>query len=306
MGARMFRKGLAVAVILLFIGVAFAPSINASVVDDELVEFDVEFSGLGKKHRVQLTQQEADEVELLFDDIEQRLSEVETREEAELIFKDAIVELDKYGLLGGLSIKQAQQLIVGSNVRQNLLKRIDRIDRNILDWTSANYFCLVTGHLSSIATQRLLLRRCEIFLDNTYNVISELNNWDLIQLWWTLMEILYVIQSTSMAFSKIADFIFPISFLKTICAGGRIWYIDMSSDVFSSQGSVTSYGLSGLKLWGGSLWGVASTRLYNAASYNYCPALLGFIGLILTEGHNSNLLGFALKVDLSNEQPEWL
>ena len=80
MGARMFRKGLAVAVILLFIGVAFAPSINASVVKDELVEFDVEFCGLGKKHKVKLTQQEADEVELLFDDIKEQLDNVSSSE----------------------------------------------------------------------------------------------------------------------------------------------------------------------------------------------------------------------------------
>ncbi len=57
---------------------------KVSVDNDELVELDVEFCGLNKKHTVKLTQQEADEVELLFDDIEQRLSEVETREEAEV------------------------------------------------------------------------------------------------------------------------------------------------------------------------------------------------------------------------------
>jgi len=34
--AKMFRKGLAVAVILLFIGVAFAPSINADVSKSDL------------------------------------------------------------------------------------------------------------------------------------------------------------------------------------------------------------------------------------------------------------------------------
>ena len=51
------RQVLSVAVILLFVGVVFAPSINASVVKNELIEFDVEFCGLGKKHTVKLTQQ---------------------------------------------------------------------------------------------------------------------------------------------------------------------------------------------------------------------------------------------------------
>ena len=61
-----YKKYLAVAVILLFIGVAFAPSVNANVVKDDLVEFDVFF---GKKHTVKLTQEEADELELLIDEI---------------------------------------------------------------------------------------------------------------------------------------------------------------------------------------------------------------------------------------------
>ena len=63
------KKYLAILVILLFIGVAFAPSVNANVVEDDLVEFDVEFCGLGKKHTVKLTREEAHELELLIDEI---------------------------------------------------------------------------------------------------------------------------------------------------------------------------------------------------------------------------------------------
>jgi len=39
---------------------------------------------------------------------------VETRGEAEAIFKEAVVELDKYGLLGGLSVRQVQRLVTGN------------------------------------------------------------------------------------------------------------------------------------------------------------------------------------------------
>lgn len=145
------KKGLAVAVILLFISIAFAPSVNANVVEDELVEFDVELSGLGKKHNVQLTQTQADEVELLFDDIEQRLSEVETREEAEEIFKDAVVELDKYGLLGGLSVRQAQSLVTGvynnqgtSSLFENFKNRHYHFDDD--DMYEIDLLCLIAGH----------------------------------------------------------------------------------------------------------------------------------------------------------------
>ena len=107
----MIKKGVAVAVILLFIGVALAPSINANVVKDDLVEFDVEVHGLGKKNTVKLTQQETDEVEQLLDDIRKTLDNAETKEEAIEILNDAVVELDKYDLLEGLSVNQAQSLI---------------------------------------------------------------------------------------------------------------------------------------------------------------------------------------------------
>ena len=126
------RQGLAVAVILLFIGVAFAPSINSSIIKDELVEFDVEFCGLGKKHTVKLTKQEAEEVELLFDEIRTKLDNVESRDEAEIIFKEAVVELDKYGLLGGLSVKQIQKLILGNYQNLGIQEFIDKIYEKIL------------------------------------------------------------------------------------------------------------------------------------------------------------------------------
>ena len=132
------RKCISIVVILLFIGIAFAPYINASVVKDDLVEFNVEFCGLDKKHTVKLTQQEADEVESLFDDIEQRLSEVESREEAEEIFKEAVVELDKYDLLGGLSVRQAQRLVTR---KYNRLQEANWI----LSDDNSNYLCLIAG-----------------------------------------------------------------------------------------------------------------------------------------------------------------
>jgi hypothetical protein len=121
--------------LILFLGVAVAPNINAYVVEDALVDFDVEFYGLGKKYTVQLTPQKADELKQLLNDIEHQLSVAETREEAEIIFKDAVVELDKYGLLGGLNVKLAQKLIIGNN-REKIMSGLGEDD---------NAFCLVAG-----------------------------------------------------------------------------------------------------------------------------------------------------------------
>ncbi len=140
------KKLLVVGVIVLFLGLACAPSINANVSrDSELVEVTTEICGLGGgKHTVQLTQEEVEEVEQLFDDIERRLAKVETREETVEIFNDAIVELDKYGLLDVLSIKQMKKLLI---CKYNNLKLndISNILFNKLPKNTSNFLCLIAG-----------------------------------------------------------------------------------------------------------------------------------------------------------------
>ena len=82
------RKGLAVAVILLFIGLAFAPSINANLGKEKLVEFTTEICGLNDgKQTVKLTQQQANEVEAMFNSIREKLNNTQSREEAEEIIR---------------------------------------------------------------------------------------------------------------------------------------------------------------------------------------------------------------------------
>ena len=143
--------GSIIAVVIILLS-SFSSVVGKVSSDDELVEFDVEFCGLGKKHTVQLTQQEADEVELLFDDIEQQLSEVETREDTEKIFKDAVVELDKYGLLGGLNVRQAQKLITGRFQNQKLID-LEKLDiKNQGEFNNSNFLCLTFGRTKCVST----------------------------------------------------------------------------------------------------------------------------------------------------------
>ncbi|UCD13228.1 MAG: hypothetical protein JSW60_06630 [Thermoplasmatales archaeon] len=144
------KKGLAVAVILLFIGVTFVPSIYANVsrasIDSDLVEFTTEVCGFnGGKRTVKLTQEESGEVEALFDSIREQLNASETREEAEEIFKEAVVELDKYGLLGGLSVEQAQRLVTGGYQNPRMMKIIENMISRSQEDNNSNFFCLVTG-----------------------------------------------------------------------------------------------------------------------------------------------------------------
>jgi len=143
----LIKKGLTIAVIILFIGIAVAPSINANIGKEALVDFTTEVCGLnGGKQTVKLTQKEADEVEALFDSVRERLNATESREEAEEIFKEAVVDLDKYGLLGGLTVKQAQRLVTGGYQNLRIAKIFNKLveDGRISD-NNSNFLCLVAG-----------------------------------------------------------------------------------------------------------------------------------------------------------------
>ena len=113
--------------------------------DHDFVEVTTEFSGFGKQHTVHLSQQDANEIHGLIDEIKIKLDSVESRKETIKIFYEAIVELNRYGLLGGLSIEQAQELVDGRYQNPRIIRQNDR-EAGIFQDT--NFFCLVAGHTS--------------------------------------------------------------------------------------------------------------------------------------------------------------
>jgi len=273
-------KILPVAVILLFIGLALAPSINASGDKDNLVELDVEFCGLGKKQTVKLTQEEADEVELLFDDIEQRLSEVETREEAEEIFKDAVVELDRYGLLGGLSIRQAQRFIIG---KYQKLINFKLIERTNLD-DNENRFCFVTGETSNT-----------LFYTPINYLLLRLVEEDIVQL--PLAQIVAGIQLISVFIRNCLPFY--LSFGNIIGLG----YHAPVSRWYPADGSITTYGLNGVITWEGEMRGLLNlSGLGFGGLFTFKPAISGFTGYRIQTKTTSYYFGTAFHVRIGLEE----
>ena len=70
-----------------------------------------------------------------------RLNQTSTREEAVPIFKETVVELDKYGLLPkGMSVENIMQLIAHDSMKNTL--KLQSINEN------TNFLSLVTGQLS--------------------------------------------------------------------------------------------------------------------------------------------------------------
>ncbi len=113
----LIKKGVVVAVILLFIGLALAPSINATILKttdnnhlSEITSMIICSDGI-KSYKIKISDAEAEGVNKLLDNIGTKFVDVTSREECNIIFEEALIELDKYGLLGGNSVKDVIKII---------------------------------------------------------------------------------------------------------------------------------------------------------------------------------------------------
>lgn len=176
MKKRLLSKGLAVAVIILFLGFAIQPSIATvenNDIDDEYVEFIIETSGFFKntQHSVFILKKQADEIENYLNNIIFKLDIVNSREEARDLLNNVIIKLDEYGLLNYLSFGQVQK-IVFNNFLNLKLKSIARNNIGVKDDENdvRNSLCLVYSKVEGVAVCVTL--RFIIFLEWLYKFLA--------------------------------------------------------------------------------------------------------------------------------------
>ena len=159
----LLKKGVAVAIILLFLGVAVVPSISIvkTATDNDLAEVTIEAYGIKGfgNHTVKLTKQQNQNLEQYLLDFRERLNTTTTREEAVPLFKEAVVELNKYGLLPkGMSVEHAQRLVTGYYQNSNMLRKIQNDVQSIakikqkqnLNPNMKNEFCVLFAAATKI------------------------------------------------------------------------------------------------------------------------------------------------------------
>jgi hypothetical protein len=312
------KKLFVVGVIGLFLGLACAPSLNAGVSkESEQVEFTTEICGLnGGKQVVKLTQQQAIEVEELFDLIRERLNATESREEAEEIFKEAVVDLDKYGLLGGLSVKQAQRLVIGDyqNSKGEILLQEIYNKKLIVD-NKSNFLCLLSGEsdLTTIIgpiTLGILFNM--IFLFSRYVAISNFlwnvsyllferfgaeRLWEIITS--PLGSIGFISLMTRELFWLVTCYItnvFPFKIGSIITFGWPdINFVEPSGPPHPAEGELVTFGLAGKKVWNGEFFG----------DIFYYVGAIGFTGIkIIKELKDLSYIGSALWIKLDTKPIE--
>lgn len=274
----LIKKGLAVVIILLFICVAFAPSINADInkasVDSELVEITTEVCGLnGGEHTVQLTNEEAEEVDRLFENIRLRLNESTSRGEAEEIFKEAVVELDKYGLLGSLIVKQAQKLVTGRH-RDSRAMKISEGFFSRLQKNNSNYLCLIAGATNGTnfdSQLELFCGRISVLLSFVGPILF--NKFPL----YTFFILRYFLLDI---FSSVN----PVAIASRINLGGEKgggWIPEFVE--FYAHGWIITMGLLGTHRCDGKMQGAiplyGTGTIFEGYLYKFSPGVLGFTGL---------------------------
>ena len=260
------KKSLVVSIILLFIGVTIAPSINFIVVkasnDNNLFKVTSQACGIQGfgDTTVKLTKEQYQNLEQYLVEFRARLNQTTTSVEAVPIFKDAVVELDKYRLLpNGISIEQGQRLVTDeSNSKINMYKsKLFYKFGKAMGITSNFYnaFCLLymRANRNNGILEEGLLQTIGIALIVIAPEIFLSGHWTLAALYFFLGFILGIISMPSILYNKIS----PL----------KLWVM-----IYVDYPEIWSWGMMG----------------YHHATYQYAP-VYGFKGLRISSQNTSEV-----------------
>jgi hypothetical protein len=319
------KKLIATGIIVLFIGVAFAPSINTIVVkasnDNDLIEVTSQACGIHGfgNTTVKLTKQQNQNLEQYLVDFRARLNQTSNREEAVPLFKDAVVELNKYGLLPkGMSVERAQKLVVGDYQSSMLARRISKMfvssDRNYSDYE--NYNCLIAGLTDMTMSEgpfhlgaRFALLNGVYLFYSIEQYFNQHNHSHLAHLFDHLLNV----TNYFFGFSSDLDLgicfstYFPLQLFSIIGFGATLdLYVPHYTYPLTApaHGWVHTNGLNGVKNWYGSFFGDLG---YNQDWFSwfffmyFYPGIFGFSGIKIAfpPFGNSFYLGAALAVKIA-------
>jgi hypothetical protein len=287
MNTSTWKKNLTIGVILLFIGVAVAPSINSTAVktsnDNNPVEVTSQACGIKGfgNTTVKLTKEQYQNLEQYLVDFRARLNQTSTREKAVPLFKDAVVELNKYGLLPkGMSIEQAQKLVIGRSQNKNLINSIRKIQCGSSYLDNENYICLIVGQTSNTKFQT--------FSTSCLEKIDEILNYFFgLGIPYPLIAILFIINVLN-----------PFSFIQRIGMGCHVPDV---SGYYNAHGWIYTNGVLGIKKWNGTISGTLNQDDIQGILNYYSSAVGGFTGLKIINIFNNGYfyLGTALKIKIS-------
>jgi hypothetical protein len=297
------KKILVAGAILLFIGVAVAPSINLSVVkasnDNDPVEVTTQACGINGygNATVKLTREQYRNLEQYLVDFRARLNQTTTREEAVPIFKEAVVELDKYGLLPkGMNIFQAQRLVTFFTTISKLtsiLKKTIRFNYQPTDEIE-NRLCLMAGKTTNTQFEGPMT----IFFDIVFflSLISYGGPTS-----GPLSALLFITSAYLFVLSTLFSSYNPLAVFYRVNFGGWNNIPDYPPEQYFSSGWIYTLGANGVKTWQGQMQGTLPIEgTIFLWSSRFSPGAVGFTGLKISPfGKTAFYLGSALWVKMN-------
>lgn len=305
----LLRRTLAVGIILFFIGVAFAPSINYTVVkasnDNDLVELTTHaYSITGEiTHTIHLTKRQLREVQRVFETLKDRLSTSESMVETQQVFNDTIVSLSRYNLLPhDMSIKQIKRFVRSTSSNSLVVPFLQKTsttsqsDLGVIQ----NSLCYVAGNTSNIHFAKLA-KRTSLRLYNIMDYCS--GNAPLVKLataFWIVCN----------QFSILSDLVLkqPWRHYGASIYFGNYHYYPYPNWLSPAQGWISTNGMNGKQNISGSFWGqkmIGGWQPQDDWYMNYTwRGCVGFTGLITYIGSDSAyFLGSALSVNIGPNRP---
>jgi hypothetical protein len=311
----MKRKCLAIGIILLFVGVTIAPTINFNSVkasiDDDLVEVTTQACGIQgyKDTTVKLTREQYQDLEQYLIEFRARLNQTSTREEAVPIFKDAVVELDTYGLLPkGMSVRVVQRLIVNRFQFVQQFVEPDDHKNHITSDVKENRLCLITGGTGNTYYDTGLW---VFFWNNLEKLIS------------ILEKVFQVLPNFATLFGLFIDifafvsyplaWINPIALAYMMYLGTVTWDTEMHHIMgyAPASGWIYTRGTNGTVTYNGTMYGNLpyEKTLWSGLGFVVNDAyggVEGFTGIkLLLPGLRFFYIGSALRVAIGTEPPDW-
>jgi hypothetical protein len=296
--------GVIVGVILLFIGVAVASSVNFNVVkaseDNDLIELTTQVCGIkgSKDTMVQLTREQYQNLEQYLVEFRGRMNHTSTREETAILFKEAVVELNKYGLLPkDMSVEEAQRLVTGKYQVPKKMNLKPIIKRNDQLFNDSNFFCLITGTTTSTSILG----------------IAELGTAALLYVLFVpyLLEQIFfhdtvIMENMTARLREICSVLRTITSRRIIQPGNIVFgtsideYLPPEFRFFPAHGWVDTQGALGKKSWNGTFFGSVRNLLdFEYGGSTYYIGATGFLGIKLNKGDGKNFfIGSALHFDV--------
>lgn len=295
------KKIITLGVISLFIGVAIAPSINLYVAkasnDNDFIEMTTEACGINGfgNQTVKLTRQQYQNLEQYLIDFRARLNQTTTREEAVPIFKEAVVELNKYGLLPKeMSVENAKRLVTPINdvsTLTNLLERTAQAHPEPVN-VSENHLCLIAGK----TTETWFEGPATIFSYMLFLLSALFYGGPIGPLFFMLSYMGFLLLSVFSARN-------PIAVLYRVNFGGLFSEWEYSPRQIYASGWVYTLGMNGVKMWQGDMQGslpIEGTNTPGGLAYTErYPGAVGFTGVKISPlGGTAFYLGSALWVKI--------